>query len=174
MHIDIFYLAFKGHGRVIRRTLNGLTKRRNVLSTAFFTTTYQKPDNVTRWETLAEKELSKSKGLTVDSLRTNRITPEGIAIQPVYWDIKNNENPEMPGIFPYTRGPYATMYTARPWTVRQYAGFSTAEESNKFYRANLASGQQGLSVAFDLPTHRTCVLMKLYFSEFSLLTICHY
>ncbi|KAL7472519.1 hypothetical protein ACHAXS_012876 [Conticribra weissflogii] len=60
----------------------------------------------------------------------------------------------MPGVKPYDRGPYATMYTNRPWTVRQYAGFSTAEESNKFYRANVAAGQQGLSVAFDLPTHR--------------------
>jgi methylmalonyl-CoA mutase len=55
---------------------------------------------------------------------------------------------------PYDRGPYATMYTNRPWTIRQYAGFSAAEESNKFYRANVAAGQQGLSVAFDLPTHR--------------------
>jgi methylmalonyl-CoA mutase len=60
----------------------------------------------------------------------------------------------MPGIKPYTRGPYATMYTSRPWTIRQYAGFSTAQESNIFYKANIASGQQGLSVAFDLPTHR--------------------
>ena len=58
------------------------------------------------------------------------------------------------GVKPFDRGPYATMYTNRPWTVRQYAGFSTAEESNKFYRANVAAGQQGLSVAFDLPTHR--------------------
>lgn len=58
------------------------------------------------------------------------------------------------GVFPYTRGPYATMYTNRPWTIRQYAGFSTVEESNKFYRANLKAGQQGLSVAFDLATHR--------------------
>ena len=60
----------------------------------------------------------------------------------------------MPGVKPYDRGPYATMYSNRPWTIRQYAGFSTAEESNKFYRANVAAGQQGLSVAFDLPTHR--------------------
>lgn len=60
----------------------------------------------------------------------------------------------MPGKFPYKRGPYATMYTHRPWTIRQYAGFSTVEDSNKFYRANLAAGQQGLSVAFDLATHR--------------------
>lgn len=61
---------------------------------------------------------------------------------------------ELPGVFPFTRGPYATMYTRRPWTIRQYAGFSTVEESNAFYRKNLAAGQQGLSVAFDLATHR--------------------
>jgi methylmalonyl-CoA mutase len=113
---------------------------------------YTKPPSVEQWEKLAEKELSKSE-VSVDSLRTERVTPEGIAIQPVYYDLEA-ENPEMPGVFPYTRGPYATMYTYRPWTVRQYAGFSTAEESNAFYRANLAAGQQGLSVAFDLPTHR--------------------
>ncbi|MCF8221301.1 MAG: hypothetical protein K9I97_07460, partial [Cryomorphaceae bacterium] len=58
------------------------------------------------------------------------------------------------GLAPYRRGPYASMYTIRPWTIRQYAGFSTAEESNAFYRKNLAAGQKGLSVAFDLPTHR--------------------
>ncbi|CAG8788862.1 11521_t:CDS:2, partial [Acaulospora morrowiae] len=61
---------------------------------------------------------------------------------------------EIPGKFPFTRGPHASMYTARPWTIRQYAGFSTVEESNAFYRKNLAAGQQGLSVAFDLATHR--------------------
>jgi len=66
----------------------------------------------------------------------------------------SDDKDEMPGVFPFKRGPYATMYKMRPWTVRQYAGFSTAEESNKFYRANLAAGQQGLSVAFDLATHR--------------------
>ncbi|MGB1119854.1 MAG: methylmalonyl-CoA mutase family protein, partial [Chitinophagales bacterium] len=61
---------------------------------------------------------------------------------------------QAPGIFPYRRGPYASMYLGRPWTIRQYAGFSTAEASNAFYRKNLAAGQKGLSVAFDLPTHR--------------------
>jgi len=71
----------------------------------------------------------------------------------VYTEAPPNPPPP-PGVFPFTRGPYATMYTIRPWTVRQYAGFSTAEESNAFYRANVAAGQQGLSVAFDLPTHR--------------------
>ncbi len=60
----------------------------------------------------------------------------------------------MPGMAPFTRGPYATMYVQKPWTVRQYAGFSTAEESNAFYKRNLAAGQAGLSVAFDLATHR--------------------
>lgn len=61
---------------------------------------------------------------------------------------------EVPGEFPFTRGPYPTMYAQRPWTIRQYAGFSTVEESNRFYRDNIRAGQQGLSVAFDLPTHR--------------------
>jgi len=112
------------------------------------------PKTVQQWEKLADKELAKAKNVSVDTLRTERITPEGISIQPVYWDLNNPEDPEMPGVYPFTRGPYATMYTYRPWTVRQYAGFSTAEESNAFYKRNLAAGQQGLSVAFDLPTHR--------------------
>lgn len=64
---------------------------------------------------------------------------------------------QLPGVFPYTRGPYATMYASRPWTLRQYSGFSTARESNAFYRKNLEQGQMGLSVAFDLATHRGCV-----------------
>src|SRR6186713_915867 len=85
------------------------------------------------------------------------LTPEGIAVKPVY-------GPEdaagldfldtFPGIAPYLRGPYPTMYVTQPWTIRQYAGFSTAEDSNAFYRRNLAAGQKGLSVAFDLATHR--------------------
>lgn len=112
------------------------------------------PSTVQLWEKLADKELSKAKKVSVDTLRSERITPEGIAIQPVYWDLEDKESPEMPGVYPFTRGPYATMYTYRPWTIRQYAGFSTAEESNAFYKRNLAAGQQGLSVAFDLPTHR--------------------
>jgi Methylmalonyl-CoA mutase len=111
-----------------------------------------KPKSVETWEKLATKELGKSP-LTLDSLRTERITPEGLTLQPVYYDLNSND-PSMPGVYPYERGPYATMYTVRPWTIRQYAGFSTAEESNAFYRQNLAAGQQGLSVAFDLPTHR--------------------
>ena len=81
--------------------------------------------------------------------------PEGFAIQPLYTaEDTENLDPGLPGFAPFTRGPYASMYTGRPWTIRQYAGFSTAEESNAFYRRNLAAGQKGLSVAFDLATHR--------------------
>ena len=86
-------------------------------------------------------------------------TPEGIAVPPVYGpEALAGIDPAclrtMPGFPPYTRGPYASMYTQRPWTIRQYAGFSTAEASNAFYRRNLAAGQKGLSIAFDLATHR--------------------
>jgi methylmalonyl-CoA mutase len=84
-------------------------------------------------------------------------TLEGIAIQPLYTaaDLEGCEHLDsMPGFAPYLRGPYGSMYVTKPWTVRQYAGFSTAAESNAFYRRNIAAGQQGLSVAFDLPTHR--------------------
>jgi methylmalonyl-CoA mutase len=87
----------------------------------------------------------------------NSITAEGIPLKPIYGpeDIKDVEHLDFAaGIPPYLRGPYSTMYVRRPWTIRQYAGFSTAEESNAFYRRNLAAGQKGLSVAFDLPTHR--------------------
>jgi methylmalonyl-CoA mutase len=80
--------------------------------------------------------------------------PEGFAIQPLYTAEDAPTDPGLPGFAPFTRGPYASMYTGRPWTIRQYAGFSTAEESNAFYRRNLAGGQKGLSVAFDLATHR--------------------
>jgi methylmalonyl-CoA mutase len=84
-------------------------------------------------------------------------TPEGIAVKPSYdaTDIADLSFPQSyPGLAPFVRGPYPTMYTTNPWTIRQYAGFSTAEESNAFYRRNLAAGQKGLSVAFDLATHR--------------------
>ncbi|MGH6801288.1 MAG: methylmalonyl-CoA mutase family protein, partial [Methylocella sp.] len=85
------------------------------------------------------------------------LSPEGISIAPIYRkrDIAGLECLDsFPGIAPYVRGPYPAMYAARPWTIRQYAGYSSAEESNAFYRRNLAAGQKGLSVAFDLPTHR--------------------
>jgi len=81
-------------------------------------------------------------------------TPEGIAVQPLYTAADAPDDGALPGFAPFKRGPYASMYTGRPWTIRQYAGFSTAEESNAFYRRNLAGGQKGLSVAFDLATHR--------------------
>ena len=103
------------------------------------------------WYALAEKEL---RGKPVDGL--TKMTPEGIEIKPVYSakDVPASIGKELPGFAPFTRGPRATMYANRPWTIRQYAGFSTAEESNAFYRKNLAAGQKGLSVAFDLATHR--------------------
>ncbi|MCP5402380.1 MAG: methylmalonyl-CoA mutase [Novosphingobium sp.] len=97
------------------------------------------------WKALAEKEV-KGKDLTWN-------TPEGFAIKPLYTG-EDAGDPGLPGIAPFTRGPRASMYAGRPWTIRQYAGFSTAEESNAFYRRNLAAGQKGLSVAFDLATHR--------------------
>src|SRR5271154_319206 len=85
------------------------------------------------------------------------LTPEGILVKPGYGeaDLEGLDFLDgWPGAAPYLRGPYPTMYVNQPWTIRQYAGFSTAEDSNAFYRANLAAGQKGLSVAFDLPTHR--------------------
>ncbi|MEM7242504.1 MAG: methylmalonyl-CoA mutase [Pseudomonadota bacterium] len=99
------------------------------------------------WLDLATKE---AKG----DAPTARLTPEGIEIDPLYTAADAPSMDELPGFAPFTRGVKATMYTGRPWTIRQYAGFSTAEESNAFYRKNLAAGQQGVSVAFDLATHR--------------------
>ncbi len=104
------------------------------------------------WKALAQKEL---RGRSLDELTWD--TPEGIAVKPVYTaaDIADLDHlHSMPGFAPFVRGPRATMYAGRPWTIRQYAGFSTAEASNAFYRRNLAAGQKGVSVAFDLATHR--------------------
>ncbi|MGW1145607.1 methylmalonyl-CoA mutase family protein, partial [Streptomyces sp. NPDC002454] len=99
--------------------------------------------------------LKESVGMDESDLRWE--TPEGIDVKPLYTG-RDLEGLDFlgtyPGIAPYLRGPYPTMYVNQPWTIRQYAGFSTAEESNAFYRRNLAAGQKGLSVAFDLPTHR--------------------
>jgi methylmalonyl-CoA mutase len=109
-------------------------------------------EQVEKWAKIAAKEL---RGKPLESL--DWMTPEGIKVKPVYGpeDLAGLDHVgDMPGMAPYTRGPKATMYAGRPWTIRQYAGFSTAEESNAFYRANLAAGQQGVSVAFDLATHR--------------------
>jgi methylmalonyl-CoA mutase len=103
------------------------------------------------WKALAEKDLKADP----DSLIWE--TPEGIPVRPLYTeaDLEGIEHlGGLPGFGPFVRGPRATMYAGRPWTIRQYAGFSTAEESNAFYRRNLAAGQQGVSVAFDLATHR--------------------
>ena len=99
-----------------------------------------------QWATAAAKEV-KGKDL-------NWETPEGITVKPLYTAEDVTVDPGLPGFAPFTRGVRASMYAGRPWTVRQYAGFSTAEESNAFYRRNLAAGQKGLSVAFDLATHR--------------------
>lgn len=103
--------------------------------------------NIDDWTKAAAKEV-KGKDLTWP-------TPEGIAVKPLYTaeDVADVD-PGLPGFAPFTRGVRASMYAGRPWTIRQYAGFSTAEESNAFYRRNLAAGQKGLSVAFDLATHR--------------------
>ncbi|BDD89462.1 methylmalonyl-CoA mutase [Desulfofustis limnaeus] len=105
-----------------------------------------------QWEALAVKQM---KGNPISSL--NWQTPEGITVKPLYTaeDLEGLESIDsLPGLPPFVRGPMATMYAGRPWTIRQYAGFSTARESNEFYRKALAAGQKGLSVAFDLATHR--------------------
>ena len=105
-----------------------------------------------KWIDLATKQL---RGKPLESL--NWETPEGIRVKPLYTaeDLEGMEHVNtLPGLDPYVRGPMATMYAGRPWTIRQYAGFSTAKDSNAFYRRNLAAGQKGLSVAFDLATHR--------------------
>ena len=111
-----------------------------------------KTPNTRDWLDLASKEM---RGGNPDDLTWN--TPEGIAVKPLYTqdDLSDVDHlGTLPGFEPFLRGPKATMYAGRPWTIRQYAGFSTAEESNAFYRKNLAAGQKGLSVAFDLATHR--------------------
>ncbi len=98
------------------------------------------------WQAAAAREV-KGRDLTWP-------TPEGIDVKPLYTAADVTTDPGLPGFAPFTRGVRASMYAGRPWTIRQYAGFSTAEESNAFYRRNLAAGQKGLSVAFDLATHR--------------------
>ncbi len=110
------------------------------------------PDGRKKWEALASQQL---KGRALSSLKKE--LPEGIRLGGLYSEDDLNEAgyvETFPGIDPCVRGPQATMYAGRPWTIRQYAGFSTAEDSNRFYRQLLAEGGQGISVAFDLPTHR--------------------
>ncbi|MGQ0740872.1 MAG: methylmalonyl-CoA mutase [Alphaproteobacteria bacterium] len=116
-----------------------------------------KTANSTGWEDLAAKELKAQKPAGRAPADLLWKTPEGLETRPLYTaaDLEGLESVDtLPGFAPFVRGVRATMYAGRPWTIRQYAGFSTAEESNAFYRANLAAGQMGLSVAFDLPTHR--------------------
>jgi methylmalonyl-CoA mutase len=115
------------------------------------------PPDLAKWQALAEAELKSKPPASLDW-----DTPEGIAIKPLYTEADLEEieaqgfswREALPGVPPYMRGPRATMYANRPWTIRQYSGFSTAEESNRFYRDNLKAGQMGLSIAFDLATHR--------------------
>jgi methylmalonyl-CoA mutase len=155
----------------------GPSRRRSFPIARVFSTTAAAA-TAAAWEKLAAQELASRRqrggerggsGDDVGATKMNPLedlstaTPEGIKILPVYSGTDEEQSSsggqrssaEYPGVFPYTRGPYATMYTnASPWTIRQYAGFATAQASNAFYRNNLAAGQQGLSVAFDLPTHR--------------------
>nr|XP_029487723.1 LOW QUALITY PROTEIN: methylmalonyl-CoA mutase, mitochondrial [Oncorhynchus nerka] len=141
--------------RLLRSSLSshGFSNTRSQTHSRQFRTATPCQDEVDlhpEWASLAKKQL---KGKNPEDLIWR--TPEGLNIKPVYTKADSATKPdELPGVFPYTRGPYPTMYTFRPWTIRQYAGFSTVEESNKFYRDNIKAGQQGLSVAFDLPTHR--------------------
>ncbi|CAJ0596743.1 unnamed protein product [Cylicocyclus nassatus] len=133
------------------------TRSLRALRVLRYSTAYESLPINKKWSEIAKKAM---RGKEPDSLIWH--TPEGINIKPLYLkeDRKcDAERPDekriqLPGCYPYTRGPYPTMYTQRPWTIRQYAGFSTVKESNEFYKANIAAGQQGLSVAFDLATHR--------------------
>ena len=112
----------------------------------------EEKSNLEAWTALVEKE---TRGRTPEDLEWR--TPEGIDVKPLYTaeDLEGLEHIDsLPGFAPFVRGPRATMYAGRPWTLRQYAGYSTAEESNAFYRRNLEAGQTGLSIAFDLATHR--------------------
>ncbi|XP_032399030.1 methylmalonyl-CoA mutase, mitochondrial isoform X1 [Etheostoma spectabile] len=134
--------------RLVRASFSSAHTHRSLIHTS--TSRKDQDELHPEWASLAKKQL---KGKNPEDLIWR--TPEGLNIKPVYTKADSVDRPdELPGVFPYTRGPYPTMYTYRPWTIRQYAGFSTVEESNKFYRDNIKAGQQGLSVAFDLPTHR--------------------
>jgi len=116
-----------------------------------------------KWEALAEKEL---RGKPLDSLTWQ--SPEGIAVKPLYTaeDLDEIEfNNTLPGMDPFVRGVRGTMYTGRPWTIRQYAGFSTAKESNAFYKRNLAAGQKGLSIAFECDTYGGSLNGSVFIAE---------
>ncbi|MEY3665046.1 MAG: methylmalonyl-CoA mutase, partial [Pseudomonadota bacterium] len=112
------------------------------------------PTDAAQLEAWRRAAAKSAPGGNVDAL--NWITPDGIVVKPLYTAADTADLPHantLPGFEPFVRGPQATMYAVRPWTIRQYAGFSTAEESNAFYRRALAAGGQGVSVAFDLATH---------------------
>ena len=134
----------------LRLPQRSLWKAGQVAHRGLSTRSFEFPE---KWAKLAKKETGfEDPG---NELLWN--TPEGIYVKPLYLprDIDMKEiSEDLPGVYPFTRGPYATMYTQKPWTIRQYAGFSTAEASNAFYKKSIAAGGQGLSVAFDLPTHR--------------------
>ncbi|GHU47761.1 hypothetical protein AGMMS50289_23440 [Betaproteobacteria bacterium] len=113
---------------------------------------FKNSNQIADWEAVA---LKQSRRDSLESLNWN--TPEGLAVKPLYTkkDVENLPHVDtLPGFAPFLRGPQPTMYAVKPWTIRQYAGFSTAEASNAFYRKALAAGGQGVSVAFDLATHR--------------------
>ena len=128
-----------------------MNKKPDFASMAFRDRSEDRAAGKAAWKAQIEKETGKS----LEELISH--TVEQIDVAPIYTaeDLKGmNHLDFMAGVPPFLRGPYPTMYDTRPWTVRQYAGFSTAEESNAFYRRNLAAGQKGLSIAFDLATHR--------------------
>ena len=112
----------------------------------------EQPATLKDWQRAAAKSAPGG-----DVAALSWVTPEGLTVKPLYTaeDLAGLAHVNtLPGFAPYLRGPQATMYAVRPWTIRQYAGFSTAEDSNAFYRQSLAAGGQGVSVAFDLATHR--------------------
>ncbi|KAF8793805.1 Methylmalonyl-CoA mutase like protein [Argiope bruennichi] len=128
-------------------TIKKLSRQLRINQTARYATNSSMPED---WVKMARKVLKGKDPMEVLAWHT----AEGITMKPLYSKGDTKDVPdELPGIFPYTRGPYPTMYSQRPWTIRQYAGFSTVEESNAFYKENIRMGQQGLSVAFDLATH---------------------
>ena len=128
-----------------------LAKIPNFADVALASTSNSGAVSAHEWQAQAERDTAKPIS------DANWFTPEGISVKPLYTGADTAALDFLdtrPGLPPYLRGPYAAMYVTQPWTIRQYAGFSTAEDSNAFYRRNIAAGQKGLSVAFDLATHR--------------------
>lgn len=152
-----FYQKISSEGGLLSSISKGSLSKRGSGKIHEITTSGLQPADISRPD-LSEWDYFKSDNkIRVDESVSEWMTPEKIAIKSQFSPSDLNDAGHLgfgAGIPPYLRGPYATMYTQRPWTIRQYAGFSTAEESNAFYRRNLKAGQKGLSVAFDLPTHR--------------------